>query len=253
MTPFSSELQRIASRGWGYAEREHLGGWELRASGGFTSRANSAWPLGDPGIPLEEALAFVTEWYAARGLPARVAVVAGSDLDARIAGHGFGVAALPAFRQVADIASVLDALGTPAGSKPPTEFTTELPDDFFTVYQRGLGQPDARRVLTTGGAELTFAAIRDAGGAPLAIGRLAVDRASGYAGLAAIYTAEHVRRQGFSSALLRDLLQRAHDGGSRRAYLEVDAENVPALTLYERLGFVTEHAYHSRMTGQDGT
>jgi ribosomal protein S18 acetylase RimI-like enzyme len=246
-TPFSSELQRIASTGWGFVERAYIGEWELRASGGFTTRANSAWPVGDPGRPVAEAVDAVRAWYAERGLPARIAVVAGSDLDGLLAGLGLPGAESPAFRQVADIGKALEVLGeTPDGARP-VEFAAELPDDYFAVYRRGQGHDGARQVLSSGGANLTFAVIRDNAGAPLAVGRLAVDPASGYAGVAAIHTAEPVRRQGLSSTILRALLRSAHDGGARTAYLEVETTNVPALTLYGHLGFVTEHCYHSRV------
>lgn len=245
-TPFSSELQRIASTGWGFGEREYLGEWELRASGGFTNRANAAWPLGDPGLPLPEALDAVRAWFGARGLAPRVAVVVGSELDERVAAVGFPGAEARAFRQVADIEPVLAKLAETADPDRSVVLGTELPEDFFTVYKRGQGQASAAAVLSSGGADLRFATIRDAAGALLAIGRLAIDHTSGYAGLSAIYTAEHVRRQGFSIVMLRDLLRSAQEAGCRRVYLEVDTGNVPALALYERIGFVIEHSYHYR-------
>ena len=45
----AGELQRIADRGWRALETAPVGDWLLRASDGFTGRANSALPLGDPG------------------------------------------------------------------------------------------------------------------------------------------------------------------------------------------------------------
>ena len=36
------ELARVAARAWPPVESERLGGWELRAAGGFTRRANSS-------------------------------------------------------------------------------------------------------------------------------------------------------------------------------------------------------------------
>ena len=44
-----------------------LGSWLLRADGGFTGRANSALPLGDPGLPLAGAVDEVEAWYRAAG------------------------------------------------------------------------------------------------------------------------------------------------------------------------------------------
>lgn len=69
------ELQRIAAAGWPAVEQEPLGEWTLRASAGFTRRANSVQALGDPGLPLPAALDAVRDWYAARGLPAHVEVL----------------------------------------------------------------------------------------------------------------------------------------------------------------------------------
>ena len=68
------ELERMAAAHWRGTEEERLGDWLLRAAEGFTGRANSVLPLGDPGMPLDEALAAVTRWYRARGLRPMIAV-----------------------------------------------------------------------------------------------------------------------------------------------------------------------------------
>src|SRR4051794_39097267 len=47
-----AEVQRVAALGWRALELESLGDWLLRAGGGFTGRANSALPLGSPGMEL---------------------------------------------------------------------------------------------------------------------------------------------------------------------------------------------------------
>lgn len=44
-----TELEHIAARHWRGTEEDRLGGWLLRAADGFTGRANSALPHGDPG------------------------------------------------------------------------------------------------------------------------------------------------------------------------------------------------------------
>ena len=47
--PRIEALERAAARHWQAPETERLGEWLLRAAAGFTGRANSALPLGDPG------------------------------------------------------------------------------------------------------------------------------------------------------------------------------------------------------------
>ncbi|MFF1796826.1 GNAT family N-acetyltransferase, partial [Kitasatospora sp. NPDC058263] len=99
------ELQRIAARGWPAVEQEPLGGWTLRASAGFTRRANSVQTLGDPGLPLDEALATVRRWYAARGLPAWVEVsTPGSPEDLRGELDRLGAAYSPTLVRIAPLA-----------------------------------------------------------------------------------------------------------------------------------------------------
>ena len=44
-------LEAVAARGWRAAETAELGGWLLRADGGFTGRANSVLPLRTPEPP----------------------------------------------------------------------------------------------------------------------------------------------------------------------------------------------------------
>ena len=56
MTISITALERAAAAGWRGAEEEWLGGWLLRATGGFTGRANSALATGNPGRPRDAAL-----------------------------------------------------------------------------------------------------------------------------------------------------------------------------------------------------
>ena len=205
-------------------------------------------------MPLADALAAVQAWYAARGLPPRVQTVEGSELDAAIGELGFSVAELPAQRQVAAVAAVLDHLTVREQVTPPhrptgvlNHLTEQLPDDFLDLYRGGGRHPHAPAVLTSGGADITFAVARDPrDGTVLACGRLAHDRATGWAGLSAIAVAARVRRRGFARSVLRDLVQRAADVSAAHLYLEVDALNAEAVPLYAALGFEVGHTYHCR-------
>src|SRR5665811_852016 len=61
------DLERIMVEGMPPLERAELGGWLLRAGAGFTGRANSVLPLGDPGVSLSEAVDHCESWYDERG------------------------------------------------------------------------------------------------------------------------------------------------------------------------------------------
>jgi len=73
------------------------------------------------------------------------------------------------------------------------------------------------------------------------------DEVIGYAGLRAvgdqadvqtIAVREDHRRRGVALALMRELLAEAASRGAETTFLEVRADNLPAQTLYARLGFV---------------
>src|SRR5215213_12420 len=82
-----AEAEQRAVASWPPVESARVGEWLLRASAGFSARANSALLVGDPGRAFDEALAEVVRFYAERELPAWVQAVTGSaeraQLDAR--------------------------------------------------------------------------------------------------------------------------------------------------------------------------
>ncbi|EWM67643.1 hypothetical protein MCBG_04776, partial [Micromonospora sp. M42] len=60
-------LELAADEAWPAPVRGRLGDWRLRWADGWTGRANSALPVGDPDRPLPAALDAVQRWYAERG------------------------------------------------------------------------------------------------------------------------------------------------------------------------------------------
>lgn len=51
---------------------------------------------------------------------------------------------------------------------------------------------------------------------------------------------ERYRKKGFARLLLRELMQKSAASGVENFTLEVRESNLPAIRLYESLGFVTE-------------
>lgn len=241
------DLQAIAATGWGYVERAYIGGWQLRAAGGHTSRANCALPLSDSGMPLPETLNTVREWFTERGLRGRVQTVEGGPTDEAIAALGYSETDGPALRQSAPLPPGLEILRSSTDPHHTAEITKELPTDYFTVYRRGLDIPQFQTILTTGDAEIAFAVVRGDNDEALCVGRVAIDTNTGHAGIAALATAEHARRRGLARIVMRDLLTFSAERGAERTYLEVEEQNAPARALYESLGYSTAHRYHNRL------
>ncbi|MBE1487086.1 GNAT family N-acetyltransferase [Plantactinospora soyae] len=83
------ELELASDEAWPAPVRDRLGDWLLRTADGWSGRANSALPIGDPDRPLDDAIDAVERWYAERGQPALInvplplAAPVGAALDER--------------------------------------------------------------------------------------------------------------------------------------------------------------------------
>ncbi|MFI8087309.1 GNAT family N-acetyltransferase [Streptomyces sp. NPDC086080] len=242
------ELARVTARAWRPVESERIGDWELRAADGFTRRANSVLPLGDPGMPLDDALTAVRGWYAARGLPAYVQTATGAEgtqelLCAELERRGW-VREVTAELWVGPLAPVADLGGEPSG----VVLARQADEAWLARYQRKGVSEVALRVLGSG-PSVWFATVPDGTGAPggtnaapAAIGRCVVD--GRWAGFAAVEVDPARRRQGLATAVMAALARRALDEGASAAWLQVEDDNAGARALYERMGFAAHHAYH---------
>jgi N-acetylglutamate synthase len=246
------ELERVAAAHWRGTEEEWLGEWLLRAADGFTGRANSALPLGDPGLPLEAALDYVTGWYRDRGLPAVMAVpqplpaddAPAAGLDAELAVRGWATRPGPAFVMVADLPLAVAGGALPAGAVVAAD--AEPDEGWIAAYHyRGTDrQPPVLRHVLTSAQEQAFISIRAESGV-LAIARLSI--AGGWAGITAVEVDPAHRRAGLGRAITAAACAEAVGRGVRRVFLQVAVDNAGARALYERCGFRYSHRYQYRV------
>lgn len=253
------ELQRVMAPSWGAVERERLGDWLLRASSGFTQRGNSVVPLGDPGLPLADAVDRVEQWYAARGLPAKFAVAgpqgfdpADDALGALLLGRGYSVGSLTLNLTAATAAVAAADPGGPAVHIGPD------PDGvWLEAYHRTRTTvPGATELVITGSPRHLFGHVLPGGGlsqqlglrsadavgtAPIALGRLGI--AHGWAGLGAVWTDPAYRGRGLAAHLTARLCAQAREDGVHLVHLQVEHDNHTAQRLYQRLGFDVHSSY----------
>ncbi|MFH7598296.1 GNAT family N-acetyltransferase [Streptomyces racemochromogenes] len=236
------ELARVTARAWQPLESEPLGGWTLRAAGGFTRRANSVLALGDPGIPLDEALARVTAWYARRDLPAYVQAATGAAgtqevLCAELERRGW-VNEVSAEVRTGGLAPVADQDADVSGIR----LTREPDEEWLGLYGKVRDPELARRMLVEG-PSVWFASL-DGG---RAIGRCVVD--GRWAGFGAVTVGPEHRRRGLATAVMAALARRALEEGASAAWLQVETDNTAARALYDGMGFAPHHAYHHFRAG----
>ncbi|SHK72057.1 GNAT family N-acetyltransferase [Actinacidiphila paucisporea] len=225
------ELDAIAARAWPAAETAPLGDWTLRHAGGFTRRANSVLVGGDPAMPVDEALAEVVRWYGERGATPYLQLPDSSPYAAEAAARGW----LREADTLVRTAPLAPLTRLPDG--PAT--LTRTPDAaWLAAYHRTGDLADAALEVLTGGPSVWFATM------PGAIGRAVVD--GPWVLFGAVEVIPSHRRRGLATAVMGALARRAAHEGATAAYLQVEADNEGARTLYDRLGFSDHHGYHYR-------
>jgi ribosomal protein S18 acetylase RimI-like enzyme len=249
----AEDAERRALASWPAAETQGLGSWVLRASGGFSARANSVLAVGDPGIPPEDALEEVTAFYRERSLPPWAQVVVGSDEHRALEATGWTLARPgegdTLFQLVAGSSARRSVRRWLPPVVPEVSLSSRADERWLADDTRALShRVDALRVLE-GPDQVGFVSVR----APevdevIAKGRIA--RGSGavagdedWAGISNVWVHPAHRRRRLGTVVMDAMLAWAAEQGVTTVYLQVRGDNAGALAAYERLGFVTHHAY----------
>lgn len=239
------DLERVMVGAWPPAERQSLGSWVLRASGGFTSRANSALVVGHPDRPLPSAVEAVTQWYAARHLSPALALPIGPGQ--RLRDDPVAVEALRSGWAAGEPVQVMTAAtrslaATPTDPEVDVELSERGGDEWFAAYARSRVAPrEHAEVVLHGSPAQSFGLVRGPDRTVVAVARLGVS--DGWGGLGAMWVQPSARGRGLGRALVRALSEEAATRGCVSMHLQVDAGNEAAIGLYEEVGFTIHHTY----------
>lgn len=245
------DLERIMVDGWQPVERAQIGDWLLRAAAGFTGRANSVLPLGNPGMPLSAAVDRSESWYDERGLRRLFALFgpAGFGVDDDPLGRELLGRGYEPFSSTAVLTTATAALPpeAPRDSGPRVRLDAFLSPqwwDAWAAWDGRAGNADAAssaaRSVLTGSPDQLFASL-EVDGAVIGVARVAFAHA--WAGVFALHVAPEHRRSGVAMQLMGALADATRARGIRSMYLQVFQASEPALSLYDRLGFSLHHEY----------
>lgn len=232
----------------------------LNASGAFDSLVYDGWLLGyRPGrskrlrcvnafyastLPLEQKVAYCIAFYQAARLPAVFRLLPFSmppALDGWLERNGW----LPFDRTLvlklaltdAALTAATDATAAIVDAAEWQRLAARLLDIDFEALPRFVDRAASYPLPHTG------AVVRHHGEVA-ACGLLKLE--GDHAGLFAVTTAPAWRGRGFGRTVVAALLAEARRRGAAIAYLQVAADNAPALALYRRFGFSASHEYWYR-------
>ena len=233
-------------------------GWLLRAwpEAPFR-RCNSVLAIRGDARDLDARIRVAEDFYRRRALPVRFQlgpVTRPPGLERQLAALGYEVEA-PVLVQVAGVADLLRATADAASGSLRAD-VEERPDAAWleaAAAGHGDERGTRRRVLSYGellvriGPRGAVAVVRDADGAVAGTGFVVAER--GWAGVFGMGTRPLMRRRRVATRLLHALAEQASRLGAKRLYLQVEADNVPALALYAHAGFDAAYGYHYRSLG----
>lgn len=244
MTPDARRLEELSLNSSAPPGQLIYDGWLVRLLPGKAKRARSVNAVYPSRLPLEEKIAYCERLFATAGLPALFRLtpfVEPAGLDAELERRGYGrfddtaVEYAPLDRdlprgtaQPMELGPWIDAVGELRGSPAGHREAHRARLAGMPLTLRPMGIVDEGRVVATG-----LAMIED-----------------DCVGLFDIVTLEGARRRGHARSLVASLLSDARGMGVRHAYLQVQAENTGARSLYRDFGFKEQYLYWYR--GREG-
>ena len=226
-------LLGAARRAFPSFEEAVVAGWHLRSDPELPNRrANCAWAVGEPAVPLIEAIDEVVAWFSDRDRRPIVLTEPGSPVDIALADWEVQAAT--------DLmtAPIVGGGGVPAAESVETWSLAwarirDVSDAHRTALAERLGDIDA------------VGAVHRAGTNPVAVG-LGVAEGP-MVGVFNVATAAGHRRRGHATRITEALMAWGAARGASTAYLQVEASNPGAAALYRVLGFTTTCRYHYRL------
>jgi N-acetylglutamate synthase len=221
-------------------------GWLLRVSPGVAKRSRSVNAHFGSTLPLADKIAYCERLYARHGLPTLFRMTPfdrPADLGDALAARGYD-----AFGESLVQAVILD--------RPPelpghdADVVLEAPDTPDFVEQVGElrnstpQQREAHRERLTNSILRKRHTVVRAGGCIVCTAQVAID--GDLVGVFDVLTVPAARGKGYATLACASLLSWAWQRGAHAAYLQVSADNAPAIAAYRRFGFATLYTYHYR-------
>lgn len=235
-------IEQASYHAWPAFEQKDIDGWIFRFAGGYTKRANSVNVLSGAKGPVANQVTRSEKEYNRRNLPC--------------------IFRLLSFNDNSEIETVLDSRGYYRGDHSLV-LVQDLQNNKFAVTSldclevnhwmvcycnlsgKKLKDHDTHiRMIKRIEDDLLLVILRK-GDKEVSCG-LGVTH-NGFFGIFDIVTHYQHRNKGYGTELINGMLSWAVNKGAHTAYLQVVADNKPAIRLYHKLGYLPAYEYHYKI------
>jgi ribosomal protein S18 acetylase RimI-like enzyme len=245
-------LEDLATRAWSDGCTQ-LDGWQVRIGGGLSLRANSVLPTNYSGSDPQASVSQAEFEYEARAIRPAFQIVpdaSPANLPQLLAKRGY-VSAGSGEMLIAAAGPLLETLSASRNIEDtfPWEVRLDLSpnESWLSAWLAMTGRPTsarraARSILAAVPENTRLASARTVRGAVVGTGMGVVEDAT--LGLFCIASAAHLRRTGIARSIIRELAGWGGKLGAKTIYLQIASDNLPASSLYAKLGFATAHRFY---------
>ena len=233
------ELEKLSDLTWPAQEIVEYGKWRLRISDGFSMRANSVLPIGEPPIDLASAVDEITNIYRENKIKPTFSIPLPifDELDRYLEQNGWNIK-IDANFLVRDIGAI-------EASRDP-QFSIEILDYPSKEWLEINSDQPLEKIMRRYPAR--YGAIK-IGEQVIAVGRIAT--LGGWSIVTRLFVNPSFRGKGVAKILMNNLLSAAVSDGATKVSLQVDNENGAALALYQSMGFTVHHKFVYRILAKN--
>ncbi|MNI27466.1 ribosomal-protein-alanine N-acetyltransferase [compost metagenome] len=246
-------IEQLAMHTWPAEQVQNMHHWKLRASRGITKRANSVYTTAE--FPLSsDWLTEIEKFYQQQQLPTTFQISDSSpaELDQILEKAGYEkVIPCLVMSAVSEVVIPLSYEGWSRSPGDPIEVSwLPTPDEQWLQHFMYIEQfPIERKSFYEG----MFPRIQPQKGfvrlsineQTVAIGTAVAEQ--GWAGFLNVAIHENYRGRGIGYKLMHSLAEWSLQQNALNLYLQVMADNEPALALYHKIGFTSLYRYHYRI------
>ena len=237
-----TDIEYAGFRAWPASDQREFDGVVLRSSNGFTKRANSANAIRPLTPDLKGLVNRCEEYFFDQSLPSIFRIpsfIESESLDEYLEEN---------FYEAKDHSLVLHRK-IEASDFTPCKLAVKNATDWIASYSEisGINATSQKLHLEMLARieDKTFMAVLVEDGVEVACGLGVLN--GGLFGLFDIGTLKAKRNQGYAAKLLHGMLSWALSNGATESYLQVVADNAPAVSLYRKLGFQDCYEYWYRI------
>ncbi len=240
--PLVRRLEAVGFRAWPAASVQYDGSWQVRLTGGHPSKRLNCVVALDPsdsrdiGIRLEKA----ARKFESYGRPM---IVRETPLTPKLMLEFLQTDGWTCFEEVVTMTVDLGGLALPdtLDHLPSHDVGRFVDADLVVNGSDAALKPALAEVVSAIKPPTGLFVIEDPKDGPEAVVLCVQD--NDLAGIMSLAVVEHARRRGLGVEILSAALRWARMRGARTAWLQVETENLPALSLYGKLGFREAYRY----------